>query len=170
MYLVVLLVQTPGSVWGLCTPQGHPSAAGFAIPPELLEQVSSSSCFSPHVFHSKSWTHLAPSTSSDTPNHLAAAQMAHQALMHKSACRRDLYCCCLSISTQAAVPGLRLTGEPKGQHISTVVLCAKIWPCFFICQHLHSDLSIAGTSHEPKVALWTGGLNATHNLFLHVWL
>lgn len=32
----------------------------------------------------------------------------------------------LSISTQAAVPGLRLTGEPKGQHISTVVLCAKI--------------------------------------------
>lgn len=161
-YLVVSLAQTPGSVWGLCTPRGHPSAAaGFAIPPELLEQVSSSSSFCLHVFCSKSWAQLAPSTSSDAPHHPPAAQMANQALIHKSACRRDLCCCCLPFPTQAAVPGFRLTGEPKGRRISTVVLCAKIWPCLSVCQHLHSDLSIAGTSRGPKVAPWTGGLNVT---------
>lgn len=49
-----------------------------------------------------------------------------KALTHYSACGRDLYGCCLPFPTQAAVPGQRLTGEPKRQQISTVALCAMI--------------------------------------------
>lgn len=139
-----------------CWPGDTTRAAGAGV---------SSSSFWPNVFCTKIWAHLAPSTSSDTPQPPPVAQMTNQALTHYSVCRRDLYSCCLPFPTQAAVPGRRLTGEPKRRHISTVALCAKIWLCLSICQHLLSDLSIAGTSHGLKVAPWTGGLNATHNCF-----
>lgn len=113
----MLLVHTPGSAQGLCAPWQQ---CGIRV---LLASGCHQSCW-------RRWP--APAVSVPMSSALGAEntllvpfQQQHKCLIkpsYTSQLAGGLGCCCPPLAGQAAVPGLRQTGEPKGQHSSTAVL------------------------------------------------
>lgn len=146
----VLFVHTPGSAQGLCAPWQQ---CGIQV---LLALGCHHSCWS-------RWP--APAVSVPMSSALGAEntllipfQQQHKCLIkpsiHKSACRGAV----LLLSTTPRPSSSPRTQTDRGTKRATQKhSCTKTRPCLSICQHLHPDLSIAGTPHSPKQLPRTGG-------------